>query len=63
MYYTYQYNYNMNQVNKLFYRPTGRHHYTRKQGEVNKLVQGGWENEGIAWYGAKEDDMAVILKE
>ena len=51
------------QVNKLFYRPTGRHHYTRKQGEVNKLVQGGWENEGIAWYGAKEDDMAVILKE
>ena len=50
-------------IYKLFNRPTGRHHYTRKLGEVNKLVAAGWENEGTAWFGAKEGDVEIADEE
>ena len=50
-------------VYKLFYRPTGRHHYTIKTGEVNNLVSMGWENEGTAWFGAKEGALEELAEE
>ncbi|MBD5423513.1 MAG: hypothetical protein HDR44_00065 [Allobaculum sp.] len=33
----------------------GSHHYTLSEQERNNLVNNGWRDEGIAWYGIRED--------
>ena len=38
------------EVYRLYNKNNGRHHYTPKKAERDKLIKLGWKDEGIGWY-------------
>ena len=40
----------------------GAHHYTLDAAERDILVEVGWSDEGIAWYGMNEEEAKELMK-
>lgn len=40
----------------------GAHHYTADADERDRLVEVGWSDEGIAWYGMNEEEAKELMK-
>lgn len=43
-------------VYRLYNRNTGEHFYTKNTYERSSLIQNGWNNEGVGWYGASSGE-------